>query len=394
MNKKNWFKRHKWLLITVATILAVIFAIRGTTKQTTKKNFVTMDISRGDIAQTVTATGEIRPLNTVNVGSQVSGTIQELYVDYNSLVKKGDKLLEIEPSVLQASVDEAKASLDSAKSQLNLAKNDYERNKTLYNSGYIARAEMEKSQSTYEQAKASVVRAQSQYDKAVTNLGYATITSPVDGTVISRKVDKGQTVAASFQTPDLFEIAEDLTKMQIETSVSEADIGAIKQGQTVTFTVDAYSGQKFNGAVRQIRLSPTTTSSVVVYTVIIDVDNSDLKLMPGMTAFVTIIVNSANDTWKAQNSAFLLRDFSGIIETNDENITPANHLAIKRGGSVILVPYTKGLTTATETQIISDEIQDGDKIIVGYTGQKSKRASSGNRGARMMGGTPGGGRPM
>ena len=391
MNKKNWFKRHKWLLIILATILVAIFAIRGTSTKTQKKNFVTMDISRGDMSQTVTATGEIRPLNTVNVGSQVSGTIQELYVDYNSQVKKGDKLLEIEPSVLQASVDEAKASLDSAESQLNLAKNDYERNKILYDSGYIARAEMEKSQSTYEQAKSSVVRAQSQYDKAVTNLSYATITSPVDGTVISRKVDKGQTVAASFQTPDLFEIAEDLTKMQIETSISEADIGVIKQGQSVTFTVDAYSGQKFAGAVRQIRLSPTTTSNVVVYTVIIDVDNSDMRLMPGMTAFVTIVVDAAKNAWKAQNSAFLLRDFGDIIETNDESITPSNHLAIKRGDSLILIPYTKGLTTATETQIISDEIQEGDKIVIGYTGQKSKTQT--NRGGMMGGGAPSGGRP-
>ena len=386
MNKKNWFKRHKWLLIILSAIIVVVFVFFNSSNKSQEKKFVTMDITRGDMSQTVTATGEIRPLNTVNVGSQVSGTIQELYVDYNSQVKKGDKLLEIEPSVLQASVDEAKASLDSAKSQETLAKNDYYRNKTLYDSGYIARAEMEKSLSTYEQAKSAVVRAQSQYDKAVTNLSYATITSPVDGTVISRKVDKGQTVAASFQTPDLFEIAEDLTKMQIETSISEADIGVIQHGQPVTFTVDAYSGQKFVGSVRQIRLSPTMTSNVVVYTVIIDVDNSDMRLMPGMTAFVTITVNAAENAWKAQNSAFLLRDFGDIIETNDATITPENHLAIKRGSSVILVPYTKGLATATETQIISDEIQDGDKIIVGYSGQKSKRTSSNNRGGGMMGG--------
>ena len=386
MNKKNWFKRHKRLLIILSAIIVVVFVFFNSSNKSQEKKFVTMDITRGDMSQTVTATGEIRPLNTVNVGSQVSGTIQDLYVDYNSQVKKGDKLLEIEPSVLQASVNEAEASLDSAKSQETLAKNDYYRNKTLYDSGYIARAEMEKSLSTYEQAKSAVVRAQSQYDKAVTNLSYATITSPVDGTVISRKVDKGQTVAASFQTPDLFEIAEDLTKMQIETSISEADIGVIKHGQPVTFTVDAYSGQKFEGTVRQIRLSPTMTSNVVVYTVIIDVDNSDMRLMPGMTAFVTITVNAAENAWKAQNSAFLLRDFGDIIETNDETITPENHLAIKRGSSVILVPYTKGLATATETQIISDEIQDGDKIIVGYSGQKSKRTSSNNRGGGMMGG--------
>jgi len=386
---KNWFLRHKWLVIFVAALTVIFVAFRITAKKVEKKNFVTMEITRGDIAQTVTATGEIMPVNTVSVGSQVSGTIEEIFVDYNSTVKKGDKLLTIEPSVLQASVDEAKASLDSAISQRNYSENEYNRNKMLYNEGFIARSEMEKSQTTYEQAESAVIRAQSQYDKAVTNLSYATITSPVDGTVISRKVDKGQTVAASFQTPDLFEIAEDLTKMQIETSVSEADIGVIKQGQSVTFTVDAYSGMTFAGSVRQVRLSPTTTSNVVVYTVVIDVDNSDLKLMPGMTAFVTITVNSARDTWKAQNSAFLIRSFDGIIETNDETITPQNHLAIQREGKVILVSYQKGLTTATETQIISDEIVAGDKIVIGYTGQKSKLKNN-NRGGGMMGG-PGGG---
>ena len=387
--KRNWFLRHKWWTLFFVALVVMIGAMFVTAKKVEKKNFVTMDITRGDIAQTVTATGEIMPVNTVSVGSQVSGTIEEIFVDYNSTVKKGDKLLTIEPSVLQASVDEAKASLDSAISQRDYAKNEYERNKYLFESDFIARSTMEQSQTQYEQAQASVVRAQSQYDKAVTNLGYATITSPVDGTVISRKVDKGQTVAASFQTPDLFYIAEDLTKMQIETAVSEADIGVIKQGQSVTFTVDAYSGLTFDGAVRQVRLSPTTTSNVVVYTVVIDVDNSDLKLMPGMTAFVTITVNSAKDTWKAQNSAFLVRSFDGIVETKDESITPQNHLAIMREGKVILVPYTKGLATATETQIISDEIMVGDKIVIGYMGQKSKIKTSG-RGGGMMGG-PGGG---
>ena len=387
--KKNWFLRHKWLIIFIIAIIALVVGLSKNNPQTNKKNFVTMDISHGDISQTVTATGEIMPLNTVSVGSQVSGTIQEIFVDYNSTVKKGDKLLTIEPSVLQASVDEAKASLDSAISQRNFAKNEYNRNKSLYNDGFIARSEMEQSQTQYEQSESSVIRAQSQYDKAVTNLGYATIISPVDGTVISRKVDKGQTVAASFQTPDLFEIAEDLTKMQIETAVSEADIGMIKHGQSVTFTVDAYSSQKFEGTVRQIRLSPTTTSNVVVYTVVIDVDNSDLKLMPGMTAFVTIVVDSADDVWKATNSAFLLRSFNEIIEVSDDAINPTNHLAIQRDGKIILVPYTKGIVTATETQIISDEIKDGDKIVIGYVGQSSSnKNTNNNRRGGMMGGGP------
>ncbi len=328
------------------------------------------------------------PVNTVNVGSQVSGTIEDIFVDYNSKVKQGDILLKIEPSVLQASVDEAKASLVSAQSQRNYAKNEYERNRTLYADGYIARAEMEQSQTNYEQAEQSVLRAQSQYDRAETNLGYATIVSPVNGTVISRKVDKGQTVAASFQTPDLFEIAEDLSKMQIETSVSEADIGMIKDGQGVTFTVDAYPTQTFDGVVRQVRLSPTTTSNVVVYTVVIDVDNSDLRLMPGMTAFVTIVIDDKASVWKAPNAAFLVRTYVNIKEDLSEDITPKTHLAIERIGAddVIFIPYAKGLTTATETEIIADDIRAGDRIIVGRTGATSGGASTSGR----MGMGPGG----
>ncbi len=389
MNKKKkfWVLRHKWLTIFLLAIVGCILILGIGGKSKTAKSYVTVDITRGNLSQTVTATGEIMPLNTVSVGSQVSGTIEELYVDYNSKVKQGDLLLKIDTSVLQSSVDEAKASLVSAESQLKYAKSEYERNKTLYNDGYISRAEMEQSQTTFEQAEQRVNQMKYTYNRAVTNLGYATITSPVDGTVISRKVDKGQTVAASFQTPDLFEIAEDLTKMQIETSVSEADIGVIKEGQSVTFTVDAYPNQKFEGSVRQIRLSPTMTSNVVVYTVVIDVDNSDLRLMPGMTAFVTIIIQAAKDTWKAQNSAFLLRSFDDIVAVPDADVTPKTHLAIKRDKDIVFVKYTKGLSTATETQIISDEIVDGDKIIVGYVGQASKSAAKRNG---MMGG-PGGG---
>lgn len=385
----SWPLRHKWWSLLIIICVALGFVIfGGTTKNAGKKGeFVTVDVTRGDLEQVVSATGEIMPLNTVSVGSQVSGTIEEIYADYNSQVKQGDILLKIEPSVLKSSVTEAGAALDSAKSQRNLAKSDYVRDKSLYAEGFIARAEMEKSQSQYEQAEAAVIRAQSQYDKAVTNLGYATITSPVDGTVISRKVDKGQTVAASFQTPDLFEIAEDLTKMQIETAVSEADIGMIKQGQSVTFTVDAYSGDKFQGIVRQIRLSPTTTSNVVVYTVVIDVDNSDLRLMPGMTAFVTIIVNRAEDAWKAQNSAFLLRSFENVAP-EASGISTSDHLAVLRDKKIVIIPYKKGLVTATETEIISNKVQSGDKIIVGRIGQESSARKSTRRNNGPMGGRP------
>ncbi len=376
--RKKW-----WVLLLMVLVGAGILFFTG--KSDSKQEYATININRGDLRHVVSATGEIQPVNTVNVGSQVSGTIDNLYVDFNTKVKKGDILLTIEPSVLQASVDEARASLDSTVSQRNFAKNEYERNKMLYAEGFISRAEMEQSQTQYEQAEQSVKRAQSTYDRAVTNLGYATIVSPVDGTVISRKVDVGQTVAASFQTPDLFEIAEDLTKMQIETSVSEADIGVIKEGQNVTFSVDAYPTETFNGVVRQIRLSPTTTSNVVVYTVVINVDNSDLRLMPGMTAFVTIIISERDNVWKTSNSAFLVRNFDHITDIAN-GATPQTHLAILRNDEMIMIPYTKGLSTATETEIISDEIQVGDKIITGRIGSMQSNPNN-----QMMRGPMGGG---
>ena len=382
----SWLWRRKWWIILFAIVagIAIYFFTGSSSNQ--GNGFATATISKGDLRQVVTATGEIQPLNTINVGSQVSGTIEAIYVDYNSKVKKGDILLKIEPSVLQASVDEAYASLVSSESQRNYAKSEYERNKTLFDAGYISRAELEQSQTTYEQAEQNVNKMQSQYDRAVTNLGYATITSPVDGTVISRQVDVGQTVAASFQTPDLFEIAEDLSQMQIETSVSEADIGMINEGQSVTFTVDAYPTQTFEGSVRQVRLSPTITSNVVVYTVVIDVDNSDLRLKPGMTAFVTILISEKKDVWKVQNSALILRSFDGIV-ADPGDATPSDRLAIQRvvdgEPTVVLVPYEKGLVTATETEIISDEIQEGDRVIFGRYGLSSSGSSSMRMGPPM-----------
>lgn len=391
--KRPWYRRlgswiwgkRWWVMILIVAVLGGIFIFGG--DENKRAEYSLVNISRGDLRQVVTATGEIQPVNTVNVGSQVSGTIDNLYVDFNSTVKKGDILLTIEPSVLQATVDEANASLISAKSQRDYAKNEYERNKMLYADGFISRAEMEQSETTYQQAEQSVKRMQSQYERAVTNLGYATITSPVDGTVISRKVDVGQTVAASFQTPDLFEIAEDLTKMQIETSVSEADIGVIKDGQPVTFTVDAYPTETFEGVVRQIRLSPTITSNVVVYTVVIDVDNTDLRLKPGMTAFVTIIISEKENVWKAPNAAFLVRTFNGVADDSVINgATPKTHLMLMRDENIVVVPYQKGLSTATETEIVSDEIQIGDKIITGRVGAKTMSSGNQMRMGNPMGG--------
>lgn len=383
----DWIKRHKFLtfLILLLVIVFGVWTIFFSANKSTLNQYATIEITHGNLKQIVSATGEIKPVNTIKVGSQVSGNIEKIYVDYNDKVKKGDILLTIDPSVLQATAEEAKATLDSAEAQLGFDNAEYKRNKTLFNEGYIARSELEESETKYKTSQQSVLRAKSQYDRAMTNLGYTKIVSPVDGTIISRQVDKGQTIAASFQAPDLFEIAEDLSKMQIETSVSEADIGVIKQGQKVSFTVDAYPTQTFDGAVRQIRLSPTTTSNVVVYTVVIDVDNSDMRLMPGMTAFVTILVDERKDIWKVPNAAFVLKSFDGIIEDFGDKKT-SDYIAVQRTGikKPILVEYKKGLITATETEIISDKIQKGDKIITGKTGQKSDA-----NGAISIGGRPG-----
>lgn len=375
----NWIKRHKFItwVFVLGAVTFGIWSFVSSTEKSSVNQFATLEIKHGNLKQIVSATGEIKPVNTIKVGSQVSGNIEKIFVDYNDKVKKGGILLTIDPSVLQASAEETKAALDSAEAQLKFDNSEYERNKTLFDEGYISRSELEESETKYKTSQQSVLRAKSQYDRALTNLGYTKIVSPVDGTIISRQVDKGQTIAASFQTPNLFEIAEDLSKMQIETSVSEADIGVIKQGQKVSFTVDAYPTQTFEGLVRQIRLSPTTTSNVVVYTVVIDVDNSDLRLMPGMTAFVTILVEEKNNVWKVPNAAFLLHSFDGIIENIGDKKT-SEYLVIQRVGvkQPVLIPYKKGLVTATETEIISDKIQAGDKIIIGIRGTDVKPISS------------------
>jgi HlyD family secretion protein len=372
-------RKFKWFLIIgiIGTIAWRAFFVEQKTNPTTQ--YSTVKISRGNIRQVVTATGEIKPLNTVSIGSQVSGNIEKIYVDFNDTVQKGDVLLTIDSSMLQSSVNEAKAALDSAKSQLKYDESEYMRDQELFESGFIARSGMESSKTKFETSEQAVKRMQSQYDRALTNLGYATIVSPVNGTIISRKVDEGQTVAASFSAPDLFEIAEDLSKMRIETSISEADIGMIKQGQNVTFSVDAFPTETFTGTVKQIRLSPTTTQNVVVYTVIIDVDNSDLKLMPGMTAFVTILIQERNDIWKTENTAFLIRTYKNILPENKDiasgKATPANTLIILRNNKEILIPYIKGLSTSTESEIIADGLQPGDVIITGKIGASNGSAT-------------------
>ena len=284
-------KTRKWIIFIgiIAIVLCVFFVIKG--KKSANKELVirTHVVGTYTVENTVTATGTLEPVETVEVGTQVSGKVVKIYVDFNSMVKKGDLLAELDKLTLNESMSRAQANLTSSESQLKYAKLTFERTKQLYEANAATLADFEAAQNTYTQAQMSMKNAQAQYDQARVDLGYADIYSPIDGVVLDRAVEVGQTVAASFSTPTRFTLANDLTRMQVEANVDEADIGQVKVDQRVTFTVDAYPEDVFNGKVNQIRMKPTTTSNVVTYTVIIDAPNPDQKLFPGMTASVTIV---------------------------------------------------------------------------------------------------------
>lgn len=287
MKKKN----IKWIVILGVIILALTLVFIIKANKESKKELIirTHVVEEYTVENTVTATGTIEPVETVEVGTQVSGKVERILVDFNSVVKKGDLLAELDKQTLNQSVSRAKASLTSAESQLKYAKLAYERTKLLYESNAATLTSYEEAQNSYTQAQMSKKNAQATYDQALVDLAYAEIYSPIDGIVLDRAVEVGQTVAASFSTPTLFTLANDLTKMQVEANVDEADIGQVKIDQNVTFTVDAYPDEMFNGTVSQIRMQPTTTSNVVTYVVIIAAPNDELKLFPGMTASVTIV---------------------------------------------------------------------------------------------------------
>ena len=284
-------KTKIWLIILgiLAVAIAAICIVKATKSANKELVIRTHVVGEYTVENTVTATGTIEPVETVEVGTQVSGKVEKIYVDFNDVVKKGQLMAELDKQTLNQSVSRAKASLTSAESQLNYSKLTYERTKQLYEANAATLAAYQEAQNSYTQAQMSKRNAQASYDQALVDLGYAEIYSPIDGIVLDRAVEVGQTVAASFSTPTLFTLANDLTKMQVEADVDEADIGQVKVGQRVTFTVDAYMEDSFEGTVSQIRMKPTTTSNVVTYTVIIDAPNPDQKLFPGMTASVTIV---------------------------------------------------------------------------------------------------------
>jgi len=275
---------------TIAIISLVLIVSGSCHKGNSAYTFETAIVKKGTIINTITATGTIQADTTVLIGTQVSGVIKKIYIDFNSVVRKGQLLAVLDTTPLQTQVRQAQASLDDSKGEVEFQRATYERYKALLDKKLIAQADYDQVKYNYEKALANLKTAQAGYDKAIVNLNYATISSPIKGVVLNRAVDQGQTVAASFSTPNLFTIANDLTRMHVEANVDEADIGQVKQGQFTSFTVEAYPNEIFKGDVRQIRLQPIVTSNVVTYTVIINAPNPDLKLMPGMTANITVLV--------------------------------------------------------------------------------------------------------
>ncbi len=298
MNKKIWIG----IIAVVAVVaIAAFFMMGGKKKETV--SFETAKVERTTISSTITATGTIEPVTSVTVGTQVSGIVSKLYVDYNSVVKKGQIIAELDKTNLTSELKTAQANLSSAQSTLNYEQNNFNRYQTLYNKGLVSADEYETAKLSYLKAKEQVNTSRESVQKAQTNLGYATITSPIDGVVLSKAVEEGQTVAASFNTPELFTIAQDLTDMRVIADIDEADIGGVKEGQRVTFTVDAFPEDHFEGKVTQVRQQATTESNVVTYEVVISAPNNDLKLKPGLTANVTIYTLEKNDVLAVPSKA-------------------------------------------------------------------------------------------
>ena len=329
-----------------------------------KTEYETTTVEKGNISTTVTATGTIEPVTSVEVGTQVSGIVAKIYVDYNSEVKAGQVIAELDRTNLTSTLESQRANLTSAESALAYQKANFERYKTLYDKGLISANDFEQARLSYVQAQQQVTTARQSVKRAQTDLGYATITSPINGVVLSKAVEEGQTVAASFSTPTLFTIAQDLTDMRVIADIDEADIGEVKEGQRVSFTVDAFPQDTFQGQVTQVRQQPTTESNVVTYEVVISAPNADLKLKPGLTANVTIFTLEKNDVLTVSAKALRFAPNEALI-ADDETIEPCDakqKLWTRQGKVFKAIPVETGVSNGTMTEIKSG-IQAGTEVL-------------------------------
>lgn len=377
-----------WSIVVAVIIALIIFLMVGKSKMPVV-TLETQPARTDSIEITITATGEIQPVYKVQVGTQVSGIVEKLYVDYNSVVKKGDLLAELDRSTLSEQVNQAQAMVSNAESTLQLAKQNYDRIKALYDNKAATQASYEEASNQYTQARNQLTTAKSDLQRAQVNLSYSRIYSPIDGVVLSKSVEQGQTVASSFNTPTIFTIANDLTKMQVEADVDEADIGQVKVGQPVTFTVDAFPDDVFTGTVKQIRLEPTETQNVITYTVIIDAPNADMKLMPGMTASVSIVVEKESGVSIPMESLFFTLDqeemgklsqvgysFKKLYNTKEEETNSLKDITKKTiwvgsGKQFEQRQVTPGINDGATT-LIKEGLKEGEQVIVGTREQFGK----------------------
>jgi HlyD family secretion protein len=360
-NKKIWMG-----VGALAIVVLVAWLLSGGKKEE-KVEFETAKVERQSIHTSITATGTIEPVTSVTVGTQVSGIVAHLYVDYNSIVKKGQVIAELDKTNLISELNRSRADLSSAQSTLDYQRANYNRYKTLYEKGLVSADEFESNRLNYEKARQSVASSQESVRKAETNLGYATITSPIDGVVLSKSVEEGQTVAASFNTPELFTIAQDLTNMRVIADIDEADIGGVKEGQRVSFTVDAFPDDKFEGSVTQVRQQATTSSNVVTYEVVISAPNNDLKLKPGLTANVTIFTMEKDNILALPSKALRFTPNEALLK-GDQQIAdveaPAKVWTLE-GNTFKAHRVETGVSNGMMTEIVSG-VKEGTEILVDF----------------------------
>ena len=346
------------ILVVIAGVLLLIF----TSKSDPKVAYDYAEVRRSSIVNTVTATGTIEPIIQVEVGTQVSGIISHIYVDYNSIVTKGQVIAEIDRSTLEAELESSTATLQSNQTEYEYQEKNFARTKGLHDKGMVSDTEFETAEYNYNKAKSAYDKSKADMFKVRQNLGYATITAPIDGIVIGREVEEGQTVAASFETPTLFTIANDLRQMRVIADVDEADIGSVQEGQKVTFTVDAYPNDVFEGSVTQVRLQATTESNVVTYEVVINAPNPDLKLKPGLTANITIYTMEKNNVLVVPSKALRFHPDGTEAIVADPANPNAKTLWLKDPNGIHMVNVTSGDSDGIFTEV-SGDIKEGDQVV-------------------------------
>lgn len=391
-------------LIGIAVLAAILLITKSCRNEARSITYETAKVTRKTITNTVTATGTLQAIKTVAVGTQVSGVISKLYADYNSHVKKGQLLAELDKRSLTMNLQNAQASYENAKAEVTYQTSNFNRVKALWDKQLVAESDYDLALYNFTKAKATMKNATSEYEKAKVNLEYAYIYSPIDGVVLQRAVDEGQTVAASFSTPTLFSIANDLTQMQVEASIDEADIGQIKNGQKVSFTVDAFPEMNFTGEITEIRMQPVTTNNVVTYTVIIKAPNPDLKLMPGMTASIIVTVEEAKDALSIPSKALRFKPDSTLMmsiapklpvngkessatmpaaakpEIGSNNEQEYSEIWVKEGNSIHPVRVQIGINDDINAQVVSG-LRVGEEVVISMSLSGNSDSSSSGSGA-------------